>query len=109
MPSQSQSKHVRALHRRKERRARIVLLASQGYIGENSNGLLDVFDKGSLDQGKLTMVEEENKDRLVIFEYVAKKNNTSVEDTGKVFGDRIQKDAAAGTPIEESSGNWVVK
>jgi len=100
---------VVAIERRRGRRAQIVLLASQGYIGENENGFLDVFDKNSLDAGKLTMVEEENKDRLVIFEYVAKKNGASVEDTGKVFGVRIQKDAAAGTPIEESQGQWVVK
>ncbi len=100
---------VVAIERRKERRAGIVLLESQGYIGENENGFIDVFDKVSLDPGKLTMVEEENKDRLVIFEYVAKKNGASVGETGRVFADRIQKDAAAGTPIEEGQGEWVVK
>ncbi|MGE5280566.1 MAG: DUF1318 domain-containing protein [Deltaproteobacteria bacterium] len=98
-----------AIERRKERRPQILLLASQGYIGENASGFLDIFDKASLDPGKRSMVEEENKDRLVIFAYVAKKNGASVEETGKVFADRIQQDAAAGTPIEESSGKWVVK
>ncbi len=100
---------VVAIERRKARRSQILLLASQGYIGENENGFVEVFEKTSLDPGRLAMIEQENKDRLVIFEYVAKKNRTSVEETGKVFADRIQKDAAAGTPIEESSGDWVVK
>ncbi len=100
---------VVAIERRKERRVRIVLLESQGYIGENERGLVDIFDKASLDPGRVTMIEEENKDRLVIFEYVAEKNGASVEETGRVFADRIQKDAVAGTPIEESPGEWVVK
>jgi len=100
---------VVAIERRKARRPQILLLASQGYIGENENGFLDVFDKASLDPGKLAMVEEENKDRLVIFQYVAEKNGASVQETGKVFANRLQKDAAAGTPIEGSTGEWVVK
>jgi uncharacterized protein YdbL (DUF1318 family) len=98
-----------AIERRRGRRPRIILLESQGYIGESSSGFIDVFDKISLDATKLAMVEEENDDRLVIFEYVARKNGTSVEETGKIFAGRIQQDAAAGTPIEESPGGWVVK
>jgi len=98
-----------AIERRKARRERIVLLASQGYVGENKQGFIDIFDKTSLDSAKIELVEQENKDRLIIFEYVAKKNGASVAETGKIFAERIQKDAAAGTPIEGTPGQWVVK
>ena len=51
---------------------------------------------------------------MIIYQAVANKNNTSVEEVQKMYSKRLQNDAPSGTPIEvlnESTGayEWRVK
>jgi uncharacterized protein YdbL (DUF1318 family) len=48
----------------------------------------------------MTLVQQENKDRTLIYEYIAKKNGASVEETGKIFSRQIHQDVEPGTPVE---------
>ncbi len=60
------------------------------------------------------LIKAENSDRMIIYEAVAKKNGTSVEDVQKLYATRLQNDAPSGTPVEilnsqTSSFEWQVK
>lgn len=93
--------------RRKDRRAQLVALQQAGMAGETLSGL--VMIKGSGDAAAENIVRDENNDRMVIYNSIASKNGTSVEDVKKLYAERLQKDAPPGTPIEVGSGNWQVK
>jgi hypothetical protein len=98
--------------RRKDRRTDLISWQQKGIIGENKSGLLELRGLGSPEAEKL--IKEENNDRMVIYQAVAKKNGTSVEEVQKLYAKRLQQDAPGGTPIEvleESSGAyaWKVK
>ena len=93
--------------RRKDRRAELTSLESKGAVGEDKSGLVVLMSKDDLVADKL--VKQENSDRMIIYESIARKNGTSVEDVQKLYAKRLQKDAPAGTPIEvlnESTGNY---
>lgn len=83
---------------RKARREQVVSLLQAGKIGENRLGLLEARD-GS-DPAASQLVSSENSDRMVIYQSLAAKNNTSVEDIQKLYASRLQKDAPQGSPIE---------
>jgi uncharacterized protein YdbL (DUF1318 family) len=53
-------------------------------------------------------VNAENSDRMTIYQSVAKKNGSSVEEVQSLYAKRLQADAPAGTPIETESG-WIIK
>lgn len=96
-----------AIERRKDRRDEIGTLESQGVLGENSKGLLELRKAG--DRRAEDLVREENADRRIIYAHVAQKNDVPVEETARVFSKRIQADAPAGTPLEGADGRWVTK
>lgn len=55
------------------------------------------------------MVNQENSDRMLIYQALAQKNNTPVTEIQKLYASRLQSDAPSGTPIEvlnSSSGAW---
>ena len=83
--------------RRKERRAELILLEEKGIIGENKLGLLELRLVG---YNLGFPFDDENSDRMIIYEAVAKKNGSSVEEVQKLYAKRLQADAASGTPIE---------
>jgi len=100
--------------RRKDRRPQLLELESQGVVGENRLGLVSIRRFENASESTKSLVIAENNDRMAIYEGVAKKNGTSVDEVQKIYAKRLQKDAPAGTPIEalnESSGrySWQVK
>ncbi len=98
-----------AIERRQQRRADLNRLEARGELGENAEGFVEV--RGGGDDAR-ALAQQENKDRRLIYAFVAEKNGTSVESAGAVFAQRIQRDAASGTPIEVSEGGatrWMVK
>ncbi len=95
-----------AAYRRRDRRDALVALEAKGVIGENKSGLLTVKQAG--DPTAAEIVNVENSDRMIIYQGVAKKNGSSVEDVEKLYAKRLQADAPSGTPIETEDG-WVVK
>jgi len=100
--------------RRKDRRAELAPWEEKGVVGENSQGLVEIRNSGSATADLEQLVKAENEDRMTIYQAVAKKNGTSVDDVQKLYAKRLQSDAPPGTPIEvlnSTSGNfeWVIK
>ena len=100
--------------RRRDRRAELASWQEKGIVGENKRGLLEIRDSGGADSSVGQLVNAENSDRRVIYQAVANKNNTSVEEVQKMYSKRLQNDAPSGTPIEvlnEATGayEWRVK
>lgn len=98
--------------RRRDRREELISWETKSVIGENKAGLLEV--RGQADASAAALVKAENSDRMVIYQAVARKNGTSVEEVQKLYAKRLQGDAPAGTPIEavdEASGKaaWKIK
>jgi len=93
--------------RRKDRRPELASWQEKGALGENKSGLVEI--KWPVDASIEALVKTENKDRMVIYEAVAEKNGTSVEEVQKLYAKRLQDDAPSGTPIEAANetGNYV--
>ncbi len=98
-----------AIERRKERRSELVSWEARGVIGENMRGQVELVHGAVADNSVVGLVEQENRDRSIIYAYVAGKNNASVDETAAVFAKRIQADAPSGTPIQSSGGEWTTK
>jgi uncharacterized protein YdbL (DUF1318 family) len=86
--------------RRKDRRSELISWQEKGILGENSSGLLEIRARAKADTSLEALVKAENKDRKIIYEAVAEKNGTSVEEVQKLYAKRLQNDAPGGTPIE---------
>ncbi|MFH0941180.1 MAG: DUF1318 domain-containing protein [Candidatus Omnitrophota bacterium] len=102
-----------AIELRKTRRNNLVIWEEKGAIGEGADGFVVVRDISiaehaypSYAEHVLTIVEEENRDRKIIYEYVSNKNGAAQDETGRLFAKRIQADAPQGTPIEAPDGSW---
>ncbi len=100
--------------RRKERYSELISWQEKGIIGENKLGLLEIRNSRSTDTSLEQLVKAENNDRMIIYNSLAKKNNTSVEEVQKLYANRLQKDTPLGTPIEvlnEATGvyEWKIK
>jgi len=95
-----------AVAKRKGRYAELTSLESKGAIGENKLGLVEVKAKG--EGPAYGLVVAENKDRMIIYEALAKKNGITLEAVQKIYASRLQADAPAGTPIEAKNpyGNY---
>ena len=93
--------------RRKARLPALTSLESSGVVGENAAGLVVVRSGGDPSAGAI--VSDENNDRMVIYGEIAAKNGTPVSDVQKLYAERLQRDAPAGTPIETPPGNWRTK
>lgn len=95
--------------RRKDRRSELNSWQEKGVLGENRLGLVEVRNASAADSSAGQLVKAENNDRMIIYQAVAKKNNTSVEEVQKLYAKRLQQDAPNGTPIEllnESSASY---
>jgi uncharacterized protein YdbL (DUF1318 family) len=86
--------------RRKDRVSELRALEGQGVVGEDKSGLVQLRDASQAGSPVEALIAAENIDRLVIYRGVADKNNTPVEEIQKVYAQRLQADAPAGTPIE---------
>lgn len=100
---------LRAIERRKARRNELVRWEQRGVIGENRIGKVELADPAFSDKDVIRLMNEENEDRSIIYSYVAEKNLAGVEETGRVFAQRIQADAPPGTSIQSSSGEWTIR
>ncbi len=97
-----------AAYRRKDRRDQLLSLEGKGIVGENNLGLTVIRNASLADASVQGMVNSENNDRMVIYQNVAKKNSSSVEEVQKLYAKRLQADAPAGTPVETIDG-WMIK
>ena len=89
--------------RMKARLPIIVELKSKGIVGENSNGLLE-FVGTKKEQEEV--IDAENKDRLKVYEAIAKQTGTSPEVVGKRRALQIAEKASPGEWLEDENGKW---
>lgn len=94
--------------RRKDRVSDLSSWEAKGVIGENKKGLVEIRDSQSVDKTLSEIVSAENSDRMIIYQAVAKKNGTSLEEVQGLYSKRLQSNAPAGTPVEVSDG-WQIK
>jgi uncharacterized protein len=99
--------------RRKDRRSGLISWESKGFVGENKSGLVEIVRPDQDNSALGQLISAENSDRMVIYQAVANKNGTSVEDVQKIYAKRLQADAPAGAPIEVLNANgsyeWKIK
>lgn len=100
--------------RRKDRYPELVSLEQNGVVGENKSGLVEIKDAGAAGSSAQQLVSAENNDRMIIYQAVARKNETLIEEVQKIYAQRLQNDASVGTPIEvlnETTGayEWKIK
>ena len=91
--------------RMRDRLPAIVALKKAGVIGENNQGYLVV--RKSTDQKGL--VDAENQDRRVIYEAIAKQQNTTPELVGQRRAIQIAGKADPGEWIQDAHGKWMRK
>ncbi|MCK5015047.1 MAG: DUF1318 domain-containing protein [Candidatus Omnitrophica bacterium] len=102
----------RAALRRRDRRAQLVSWQVKGVVGENCSGLVEIRDEGAADALVQALVSAENADRMIIYQELAAGNGTSIDEVKRIYAERLQADAASGTPIEVQSGSgyeWIIK
>lgn len=95
--------------RRKDRRAELASWQEKGIAGENNIGLVEIRQRGTETAAVEELAAAENKDRMIIYQAVAEKNGTGVEDVQSLYARRLQSDAPPGTPVEMSDGSWKIK
>ncbi len=84
-------------------------LKNAGIIGENNLGFLEFRSPAqkNADNGKL--VNEENADRLVVYNDIAQKIGVSAQEVGKRRALQIAENAAKGHWLQDASGRWYQK
>ncbi|MFA5996751.1 MAG: DUF1318 domain-containing protein [Candidatus Paceibacterota bacterium] len=95
-----------AAMRRKARYQELVAAESSGRIGENNAGLVEPrAGEASLS----SLISAENSDRIIIYRSIAAKNGATLEAVQKLYAEKLQSSAPAGTPVQAESGVWVTK
>jgi len=100
----------------KKRFPNLVSYFQRGIIGENNRGLLEIKSWQGVSLAKRAkvkqLVEAENKDRMSLYQEVAKNMGIDPSQLGKVqkiFAKQWQKTAPSGTWIQTEEGKWVRK
>ena len=92
--------------RMRDRLPAIVSLKTAGLIGENNQGYLTIL-KPPID--KESLVIDENNDRRIIYEAIAKNQGTTPELVGQRRALQIAEKADLGDWIQDANGHWQQK
>ena len=93
---------------RMQARAPAILQAkSQGLIGENNQGYLEVRGAGGGNAAALAAAE--NEDRRMVYKAIAAKTGGSVEQVGQRAAARRAEVAGVGEWLQKPSGEWYRK
>lgn len=93
--------------RMQQRLPTIVQLKSEGIVGENNQGYLEFVPGVTQKMGNI--VAEENSDRKMVYEAIAKQQNTTADLVGKRRAIQIRQRAVAGEWLQNDSGKWYKK
>lgn len=94
---------------RKARYSQLKALKAQGLVGEDNQGNAVVLGG---DASAQQLVEEENKDRAVIYDAILKQNKLKASEMPTVratFAEVQREKADPGEKIQTPDGNWTVK
>lgn len=101
----AQAQDLGAVRNRMEQRiSRIDALKTQGVLGENNRGFLDV--RSGDDEG---VAAAENADRATVYEAVARKTGATPEAVGKARAKKIAASSAKGVWLQSEDGRWSKK
>ena len=89
-----------------KRLSQIVYLKSKGIVGENNRGYLELIRPARQYEG---LVREENRDRQIIYSYIARRQGVSVSFVEKLRAEQIRKRAARGQWLQDQEGRWYQK
>ncbi|HIG26483.1 MAG TPA: DUF1318 domain-containing protein [Verrucomicrobiales bacterium] len=87
---------------------KIEVLKKQGRVGENNKGYIEGIDK-KLSKKEIELLELENKDRKLIYEYLARKTKTTVLKVTQTRVAQIRKRSAPGLWLQDGKGKWFKK
>lgn len=93
-------------NRMRERLPKIIELKSQGLIGENNRGFLEIRGNG---QAHKALVDAENQDRRQVYSAIAKKNDISMDLVGQRRAMQIAEKANKGEWLQKPDGKWFQK
>jgi len=82
-------------------------LWNRGLTGENNEGY--VTARSSLNSEQIRLVQAENRDRLLLYTYIASKTGSSHIQIGRIRAEEVAKMAKNGLWIQEPAGNWARK
>ena len=92
--------------RMSQRLGKIDELKSQGAIGENNRGFVELRG-GTPAAGDV--VASENKDREAVYAVIAQQNGSSPEAVGRARAKQIAAGSAAGVWVQKDNGEWAKK
>ena len=95
--------------RRNSRYQSLVSAESNGHIGENRSGLVELRGAGQGNFSLASVVSAENSDRIIIYKSISEKNGASLSDVQGLYAKKLQSSAPSGTPVESASGEWTTK
>ena len=90
-----------------DRKPKIEVLKKAGSVGENKDGYLEAMKDSKLEDADKKLLEDENKDRKVVYTAIAKKEGSTVEKVGELRAKQIRSKAAEGEFIQGEDGKWV--
>lgn len=93
--------------RMKSRLPDLAKLKEAGKIGEAFNGMVAI--RQDLTDEQKEMIEGENKDRLAVYKYMAKKFDVSPKQVALSRHSKIKKAAKPGTWFKDKDGSWSQK
>jgi hypothetical protein len=92
--------------RMKARLPEIISLKNQGVIGENNKGFLEFVGSA---RPNPALVADENKDRLAVYEAIAKQSGATAQVVGERRAIQITEGADAGDWLQDAGGKWFQK
>jgi uncharacterized protein YdbL (DUF1318 family) len=92
--------------RMKARLPVIKALKTQGIVGENNQGYVEILGGK---KEKEEVVNAENADRRTVYKAIAKQQGTTIEVVGKRRALQIAEKATPGEWIQDKSGQWIKK
>ena len=90
-----------------ERKPKIEVLKKAGSVGENKAGYLEAMKDAKLEDADKKLLEDENKDRKVVYAAIAKKEGSTVDKVGELRAKQIRSKANEGDFIQGEDGKWV--
>ena len=93
--------------RMKKRVDELDSLKSSGTVGVNNRGYLVI--RSDLSEGLEKLVVAENKDRKIVYTYLAKRVNAPVEKVEKKRAAEIAQQSDKGVWLQNSKGKWYQK
>jgi len=96
-----------AAYRRRDRHPELTSLEAQGILGETNSAL--VVMRGAGESHAQQLLNDENNDRMIIYQSIAKKHQSSVEEVQKIYAERLRGRLASGAPVQNADGSWTTK